>query len=90
MRNEPEVNQAVETARDVMEAVRTIGGLAMLDWHTEVACDRLDYQNFLSVLKDFLGWYLEDSDAWFATPWEVVQHWHRRSLRLAELSCLTK
>ncbi|MDQ3651177.1 MAG: hypothetical protein M3458_13060, partial [Acidobacteriota bacterium] len=58
------------------------GGVAVLDWHTETACNTYNYKNYLTVLRHILEPILEDGDAWIATPWEITQHWQQRSVKL--------
>jgi hypothetical protein len=87
--NPTNTSQAIEAGHKVMESIREVGGMAVLDWHTEAACDQFVYENFSTILKGILAPYLEDSGAWFATPWAVAQHWHERSMKLEEMSCST-
>ncbi len=81
-----QVPPAVEAGRRVMDTIKHVGGMAVLDWHTETGCDRLNYTNFFSILKSIVAPYLGDSDAWIATPWEITSHWHQRSLKLQGMS----
>jgi hypothetical protein len=73
-----------DLAGDVEEGLRTVervkgrGGVAVLDWHTETACDDYVYKNVRTTLTEMMERLLADGDAWFATPWEIVQHWHER------------
>jgi hypothetical protein len=69
--------------RETIARVRERGGVAVLDWHTESACDAYVYKGSLPSLGAVLGPLLDDDDAWFATPWQIVEHWHRRRMALA-------
>jgi hypothetical protein len=79
-----DVEAGVSNALRIVESVRQVGGMVVLDWHTETAMDGYCFRNHLAVLVELLTKLREDSDAWFATPWEVTQHWmeRRRSLCL--------
>jgi hypothetical protein len=60
------------------------GGAAVLDWHTESACDAYVYEGSLPSLGALLEPLLDEDDAWFATPWQIVEHWHRRRMALGQ------
>jgi hypothetical protein len=74
--------KAVETGREVLATVRRYGGVAVLDWHQEAGMNELAYQGHMDLLIDVIQPFLEDSDAWWATPWEICRHWHRRQKML--------
>jgi hypothetical protein len=76
------LHRAVEAAIETVEEVKRVGGIAVLDWHTESACNGYIFRNYLTALDAILGRLLEDGDAWWATPWEIVQHWHLRRAAL--------
>ncbi len=82
----PGVPDPARGAAELFAAVRGVGGLAVLDWHTETACDRLRYPRFLSSLGEFLAPVLADDSAWIATPWQVAKHWHQRRMALEAAS----
>lgn len=77
-----DITSAVRAGRDIIQTVKKYGGVAVLDWHTETACNDMLHKNYLTVLKGILQQSLDDSDAWFAAPWEIVEHWHRRASHL--------
>lgn len=66
----------------VLSQVKSQGGVAVLDWHTEAFCNAYLYQGHLGVLQQILADFLQDADVWLASPWEVVKWWHQRSLML--------
>ncbi len=72
----------VEAGLEIIRRVKEQGGVAVLDWHTETACDAFNYKNYLTTLRHILEPLLEDGDVWFATPREIAEHWHRRSIEL--------
>ena len=74
---------AAEVGLESVDHVRRLGGVAVLDWHTESACNRYVYRNFRTAFEAIVERVREDGDAWSATPWEIVQHWHRRRADLA-------
>jgi hypothetical protein len=73
---------AAAAARATLARVKERGGVAVLDWHTESACDSYIYEGSLGALDAVLDPLLQDGDAWFAAPWEIVEHWHRRRAAL--------
>ena len=77
-----EVSSAVEEGLGIVRQVKEQGGVAVLDWHTETACNAYNYRSHLTVLRHILEPLLEDSDAWVTTPWEIAQQWQQRSVKL--------
>ncbi len=77
-----EFDQSVQQGIDIIEKVKEYNGVAVLDWHTESACNAFAYRNHLTILKSILNKYVHDSDVWFATPWEIIRWWHNRKLPL--------
>jgi peptidoglycan/xylan/chitin deacetylase (PgdA/CDA1 family) len=77
-----DVSVAVEEGLGIVRQVQQQGGVAVLDWHTETACNAYNYRNHLTVLRHILEPLLEDGDAWVTTPWEIARHWQRRSVEL--------
>jgi peptidoglycan/xylan/chitin deacetylase (PgdA/CDA1 family) len=84
---ETEIDAAVERALRIAEGVRAVGGVVMLDWHTEASSDAYCYRNLRTALTRFLRALRADPEAWFTTPWELTRRWHerRRSLQLEEV-----
>ncbi len=82
------VGQHGDVAADVASGLQTIaevkarGGVAVLDWHTETACDAFEHRDTMTTLRRILAPLLDDGEAWFATPWEIVRHWHQRQAAL--------
>ena len=74
---------ALERCREVLGRVRNCGGLAILDWHTEGVCNAFQYAGWYDLLESVFDW-LSAGDAWIAAPWEIAQHWRRRSKQLLE------
>ena len=77
-----DVSNSIEAGLGIIRTVKEQGGVAVLDWHTETACNAYNYKNYLTVLRHILEPILEDGDAWIATPWEITQHWQQRSVKL--------
>jgi len=84
-----DVLSAVEEGLSIVREVKEQGGVAVLDWHTETACNAYNYNNYLTVLRQILEPLLADGDAWMATPWEIAQHWQQRSVELEAASVST-
>lgn len=76
------VGPTAPAASALFDAARDAGGMAVLDWHTESSCDRLRYRGFLTTIGGILDPVFADPSCWFATPWEVVSHWHRRRMAI--------
>jgi hypothetical protein len=77
------VTSAVEKGAEIVDAVRQIGGMCVIDWHTESICDSMIWKNIFSVLKIILDNALSHGDVWIATPSEIVDHWRRRAMKLS-------
>ena len=82
IKNPDDVSSAVEEGLGIVRKVKEQGGVVVLDWHTETACNAYNYRSHLTVLRHILEPLLEDGDAWFATPWEIAQHWQHRAEEL--------
>jgi hypothetical protein len=75
-------SKAVENGREILTTVRRYGGAAVLDWHQEAGLNELAYHGHLDLLSDVIKPFLDDSEAWWATPWEICRHWYRRQKML--------
>ncbi len=73
-----DIEMAVRRALCLAEEVRRVGGMLTLDWHTEASVDDYCYRNLRTALVGIVLVLRADSEAWFATPWEVTRHWHQR------------
>jgi len=82
IKNLDDVSSAVEEGLGIVRKVKEFGGVVVLDWHTETACNAYNYRSYLTVLRQILEPLLEDGDAWMATPWQIAQQWQHRSLEL--------
>jgi hypothetical protein len=72
----------VEAGLRTIERVRDRGGVAVLDWHTESACDDFEHKNVRTTLMRMIERLLADNDVWFAPAWEIVKHWQERCAAL--------
>lgn len=86
IRDGGDIETAVRDAFNIIERVKDVNGMVVLDWHTETSLDRYCYRNQRAVLVHVLARLRADSEAWFVTPWELTQHWQerRRSLGFAD------
>lgn len=75
-------DEAESQALQVIDRIRQVGGMVVLDWHTESAMNLYCYRNYHTVLLRLIHRLRGDTDAWFATPWELTQHWMERRRRL--------
>lgn len=81
-----DISVSVQSGQELIRIVKEYGGIAVLDWHQEAACNRYCYENYMTVFNNILEPFWDDSDAWFATPWEIVKHWHKRASELIKCS----
>jgi hypothetical protein len=58
-------------------------GVALLNWHTESACNRYRYLGDVDMLADILRQVVGDSEAWITTPRELSAWWSNRHQQLA-------
>jgi hypothetical protein len=72
-----ELKVAKNTGREVLQAVRQFGGVAVFNRHQESAFNRLIYNHYIDVLNSLLCNCLADT-AWITTPEEVCEVWNRR------------
>jgi hypothetical protein len=88
----PENGNVAPTASNVqrfLDDVRRMGGMLVLDWHTEAAGDAYCYRGRGGAFARVIAELQTSTDAWFVTPWELVKYWdqRRRSLWLNMTSC---
>jgi hypothetical protein len=76
------LDHAVGDGRALLDVIKRRGGVALLNWHTETACNDYHYAGALPVLLKLVERVLRESDVWLPTPRELVRHWHERRLRL--------
>jgi hypothetical protein len=88
VRADDDPNEAEHKALEVVRSVRDVGGMLILNWHTEASLDKYCYRNCFTVLRSLLRRLREDSDVWFCTPSELTQYWmeRRHSLLSSALS----
>jgi hypothetical protein len=78
-----DLDAALECALAMADRVRRAGGVLNLDWHTEAGTDRYCYHNQRTMLMRLLSALRARADAWFVTPWELIQYWQERSRALS-------
>ncbi len=66
----------------VLDHVKQLGGVAVVDWHTQTASNQYFYTDYLDILRSILTAFVQDQSVWLATAWEIVQHWHQRAQQL--------
>ncbi len=81
------LEEAIRQGREVVQRVKEYGGVAVLNWHTETACDDFCYRGYFSALRDLLDPLLRENDVWCATPWELARHWRERNEALGNSAC---
>jgi len=73
---------ALERMADLLARVKSCGGVAFLNWHTEGACNRYRYQGDVDVLAGILRKVAGDADAWITTPRQLTAWWGSRQEQL--------
>lgn len=76
------VDAAAERSSGVDEVVRRVGGMLMLNWHTESYCSRFIYSGYRALYDCIVTRLHADADAWFATPEDIAVWWSIRTARL--------
>lgn len=71
---------ALEQAKRLWQAVRSVGGVLNLDWHERAYANRFSYEGWREVFERLIGDISADSEAWFATPYELAEWWVRMSI----------
>jgi len=70
---------AVREVLDVAAVVKEVGGVLVLDWHTESYCNQWRFEGYRDTLEKVLKRLLGDDSVWVATPTEVQSWWRARS-----------
>jgi len=74
--------EAMAVAGKVIDEVKRVGGVLVLNWHTESFCNRWRFEGYVDLLDQILNPLLADPDAWFATTSEVARWWKDRMKRI--------
>jgi hypothetical protein len=70
---------AVEAGARVVAEARSVGGVAVLDWHERTFADTPMYPGWRRVLDVLLGDILSRGDAWVALPRDIAAHVRMRA-----------
>lgn len=70
---------ALDRSLRIADRVRATGGALVLNWHTEGASNRFDRSGHVDMLERLLQRIRHHSDAWLATPDQLVSHWEKRA-----------
>jgi hypothetical protein len=70
----------------LLQQIKACNGTAFLNWHTETACNRYRYQGYVDVLEKILGHVAGDSEAWIATPRELMEWWSARQQQFTSVT----
>ena len=73
-----DLGAAANRAGQVIDRTKQVGGVAVLNWHTESFCNMFVFRGYRTVLEHLLVRLAADTQAWFATPSEILRHWRRR------------
>jgi hypothetical protein len=75
-------DESTDRALSIVDAVREVGGVAVIDWHTETASNVYRHSGYFTVIERVLCTVLERGDVWVATPAELVSYWRKRAMAL--------
>jgi hypothetical protein len=67
------------TASSLIEETRSVGGLLVLNWHTETANQVLARVGYRDAFERILDRVLTSEDAWITTPRRLLDHWEARA-----------
>jgi hypothetical protein len=73
-----ESGQQQSDARALLERVSDVGGIAVVDWHTEAGCNRYQYRGDVDVLSRLLDAITCGPPRAATTPGEAAAFWRRR------------
>jgi hypothetical protein len=62
-------------ARKLLSRIADVGGIAVLDWHTESGCNRYQYRGYVDALSDLIA---TGSPVATMTPGHAAALWQRR------------
>jgi hypothetical protein len=68
-----------EAALAVIEETRSVGGVLVLNWHTETANQVLARAAYRDAFERILDRVLTSGDAWITTPNQLLDHWGARA-----------
>ena len=68
-----------ESVLSVIEETRSVGGMLVLNWHTESANQAFTRAGFRDAFERILTKVSEAGDAWITTPVQLLDHWETRA-----------
>jgi hypothetical protein len=72
---------AESNAREAATFLRHIKlsqGVAVLNWHTEAACNAYRYRDYVPYFVNMLSELMCESEAWITTPSVLIKYWNER------------
>jgi peptidoglycan/xylan/chitin deacetylase (PgdA/CDA1 family) len=76
--NSPQREETEWRITKMIHEVRRVGGVLVLDWHTETATSVYDRAGYMPALERVLSQVWATSDAWITSPIRLLDHWERR------------
>lgn len=70
---------AVTRINSFVEEVRKLGGVCVLDWHTEASSNKYHYRNDFSLWSGLMSRVTALDDVWVTTPWNLTKYWHAQT-----------
>jgi hypothetical protein len=74
----PRAAQHRKDARALLKRISEVGGIAVVDWHTEAACNRYQFRGYVDALSDLLDTAACGTVQAAMTPGEAAAYWRRR------------
>ena len=65
-------------AQALLKRISDVGGLAVVDWHTEAACNRCQFRGYVDVLSNLLDAAACCTVQAATAPGEAAAFWRRR------------
>lgn len=69
-------------AYTTIQAVKSVKGPLVVDWHTETIVNNWEYLGFVDGFKKIIEPEILSQDSWLTTPWALVKHWQIRSKKV--------
>ena len=70
-----------EAALSLIEETRSVGGLLVLNWHTETANQAMTQGGYRDAFERILDRVVSGGDVWITTPRQLLDHWEARAGR---------
>jgi hypothetical protein len=69
----------LDRATAMIDETRSVGGVLVLNWHTETANQQFMRRGFLDVFQQVIDHVRAEPDVWFTTTSRLLDHWEARA-----------